>query len=350
MMKPTGGASWAFGFGGAGGFGGLAEALACVAVTAVVLHLELHRRAGSGPSFGGSSGHYAEGCKRLLRQCAPEAIGLLACLALAAALRALREEGKPQDDEAWARIKAEWPMLMTADSLLSLQAMLRVVVLLSAALRRGAGGPAPLADEAAALWFFGGLARVLVLGFSNVYMLDGPLGGSLPVACEVAVLPLLLILGHGTFRRAKLACVSTVLATAVFAYRNRLCLANEPAADALFVLAHCFDILAAFAYILRTLLIDNGTSGSKVHISVGFAHLLLPIQQALPAYYFLQAFDEVPELVGAGLPFQLLQLGNAAQLGMYLGATALFVAERFAGGGPGAGASAPGPAGGTVAL
>lgn len=317
-------------FGPSGALGGAGEAIVCVVVAALVLRLELQRRAGTGPNFGSrESGGYVESCKSFLRECAPEAAGIVACLTLAAALRVRGDTGTPLDDEAWAQIKEQWPLLLTADTLLSLQAMLRLVVLISMTLRAGSGGPTPLSEEAAALWLVAGLSRVLGTCRGSVYMLDGPLGGYLPVSCEVAVLPLLLILGRGAFCRKPLAAAQVVAGTAAFAFRNRLCLATDPVADTLFMAAHCFDFLAAFNYLLRTLLIDNGPSGRKVHICVGFTHLLLPVQQALSAYYFLQAFDAVPNLVGSGRPFEVLQIGSATQLGVYCGASALYIADSL---------------------
>merc|ERR1740138_1435289 len=83
------------------------------------------------------------------------------------------------------------------------------------------------------------------------------------------------------------------------------------------------------AYILRTLLIDTGPKGGRGDVAVAFAHLLMPVQQSLSAYYFLQAFEAVPELVGSGMPFETLQIGNTVQLGAYLGALALHLAECF---------------------
>mmetsp|Transcript_5122 Transcript_5122/g.12037 ORF Transcript_5122/g.12037 Transcript_5122/m.12037 type:complete len:341 (+) Transcript_5122:46-1068(+) len=317
-------------FGPAGTLGGFGEALVCTVVAALVLRLELGRRAGPHASAHDAGG-YAESCKRILRECAPEAAGIVVCLTLAAALRARGDTSKPLDDEAWAKIKEQWPLLLTADTLLSLQAMLRLIIFVSVVLRAGNGRATPLSEEAAALFLGGGLARVLGLSRSSVYALDGPLGGYLPAACEVGVIPLLFILGRSTLRRAPLASLQVAVGTVTFAFRNRLCLADDPTADTLFMAAHCFDFLAAFSYLLRALLIDDSSSGRKVRVCVGFTHLLLPIQQALSAYYFLQAFDAVPELVGSGSPFQVLQIGNAAQLGVYCGAAAVFVADCFTG-------------------
>mmetsp|Transcript_55154 Transcript_55154/g.120964 ORF Transcript_55154/g.120964 Transcript_55154/m.120964 type:complete len:347 (-) Transcript_55154:57-1097(-) len=323
------------------GLGSAAETFLCVIVAMVVLRLELQRRAGNGPDFGSRDpGRYAESCKRLLRQCAPEAAGVVACLTLAAALRARGDSGRPLDDQAWASITAQWPLLLTADTLLSLQAMLRLVVLLSVVLRASGGGPVPLSEEASTMWLMGGLARACLLIKSTVYMLDGPLGGALPAACEVAVLPLLLVLSRGTLRRAPATIALLLPTVGYFCYRNRLALAEDCFTDGLFMFAHVFDLLAALAYLLRTLLIDTSSKGGRGGVSVGFAHLVMPVQQSLSAYYFLQAFDIVPELVGSGLPFEVLQIGNTVQFGAYLGALALHLAECFeARGGPDAGQS-----------
>jgi len=324
-----------FGLGGALNKGGIAETFMCIVVAMLVLRIELQRRAVTGPNFGSRQGSgYAEGCQRILRQCAPEAAGVVACLTLAAALRA-RGDGMSTagvvDDAAWAQIKADWPLLITADTLLSLQAMLRFVVLVSVALRCDGSRVVPLADEVGALWLGAGLAR-LVYGFrASAYLLDGPLGGNLPVACEIAVIPLLFVVGRKSMWRAPFTMAAIVAATAIFAGRNHLNLANDIVADLCFIAAHCMDFLASIAYLLRTLLVDSGPRGSTAHISMGFVHLLMPIQQSLSAYYFLRAFEASPALVGAGRPFDMLQIGNVAQLGAYLGAASLYLAECFDG-------------------
>mmetsp|Transcript_96139 Transcript_96139/g.311836 ORF Transcript_96139/g.311836 Transcript_96139/m.311836 type:complete len:345 (+) Transcript_96139:97-1131(+) len=319
--------------------GGATEALMFAVVTMVVLRLELQRRAGTGPNFGSrQGGWYADSAKRILKECAPEAALLLSCLTLAALLRARGDtmgepaDGGAQGEEAWEQIKREWPILLTADTLLSLQAMLRLVVLLSVVWRLGDGGSGgravPLSHEATTLWLGAGLARALLFARSGMYMLDGPLGGLLPVACEIAALPMLMVLSRSTISRAPLAVGLAMGAAAVYASRNRLALSEDDAvADSLFTLAHCLDLLAAFAYLVRTALIDGGAGD----VSVGFTHLLMPIQQGFAAYYFLQAFGQVPELVGSGIPFETLQIGNAAAFGAYLGACALFLAECFDG-------------------
>jgi len=318
----------------ADGFG-IGGAFICVVVAMLVLRIELQCRAVTGPNLGSRQGSsYVEGCHRILRQCAPEAAGVIACLTLAAAMRA-RGDGMSTagvvDAATWVQIKANWPLLITADTLLSLQAMLRFVVVVSAVLRCDGSRVVPLADEVGALWLGAGLAR-LVLGFrASAYLLDGPLGGNLPVACEIAVIPLLFVVGRKSMWRAPFTMAAIVAATAIFAGRNHLNLANDIVADLCFIAAHCMDFLASIAYLLRTLLVDSGPRGSTAHISMGFVHLLMPIQQSLSAYYFLRAFEASPALVGAGRPFDMLQIGNVAQLGAYLGAASLYLAECFDG-------------------
>mmetsp|Transcript_49071 Transcript_49071/g.124535 ORF Transcript_49071/g.124535 Transcript_49071/m.124535 type:complete len:343 (+) Transcript_49071:102-1130(+) len=314
---------------------GSLEVLFCAVVAMVVLRVELQRRGASGPNLGSRQVSWcADSAKRLLKECMPEAALLLSCLTLAALLRSRGDTGFAEgvqpggEQEAWETIKAQWPILLTADTLLSLQAMLRLVVLLSVVLRLGSAGAVPLSDEASALWLGAGLARVALVARTSSYMLDGPLGGMLPAACEIAVLPILFVLSRHTLRRAPLSVGVAVAAAAVYASRNRLALSDDdPLADSLFILAHTLDTLAAFAYLVRTALIDD----SAKDVSVGFTHLLMPIQQGFAAYYFLVAFAETPQLVGKGVPFETLHIGNVAAFGAYLGACALFFAERFDG-------------------
>jgi len=181
------------------------------------------------------------------------------------------------------------------------------------------------------LWLGAGLVRLVMVSRSNAYLLDEPLGGNLPLSREIAVIPLLFVIGRSTLRRAPFTTGAIVAATAIFAGRNHLNLANDIVADPCFIAAHCTDFLAALAYLLRTLLVDSGPRGSPAHISMGFVHLLMPIQQSLSAYYFVSAFEAQPALVGAERPFDMLQIGNVAQLGAYLGAAVLYLSECFDG-------------------
>lgn len=295
-------------------------------VVALVVLLEHQRRAGAGPAWGSWN---AGSARRLLKECAPEAALLLSCLTLAALLRTRGDAGSAPDaetQETWEQIKSEWPLLITADTLLSLQAMLRLVVLVSLVIRSSA--VVPLAQEAAALSLFGGIARVGVSYLTEGYALDGPLGGRLPVACEVAALPILLMLSWRALRRSFIRLTLAVAAVGFYASRNYLALsADGHVADSLFIAAHAFDILAAFVYLGRATLVEATGSG----VSIGFTHLLMSIQQGFSAYFFLEAFDFTDDLIGAGRPFDVLHAGAAAALGAYLAAGALFAAERFDG-------------------
>jgi len=311
--------------------GGAAEVTICVVSVLVVLRLEMQRRVGAGGGGAGLGG--IAQCKQILQHCAPELAGLVACLTLAALLRARGDANSGIDAAhlaAWEEIKAQWPILLTADTLLSLQAMLRIVVLFSAALRAGTE-PVPLADEAAALSLGAQLVRGLLLANSTTYMLDGPLGGKLPATCEIVAIPLLAALGaFRTIRRCPLAAATVAGCVAWLASRHFLSLAGDALADQLFIAAHILDLLSALAYLARSLLIGgNDEYEPGRSIAIGFTHLLMAAQQSLATYYFLRAFDADPELVGAGLPFQVLHIGCAVQLGVYLAAAAIFVAERF---------------------
>lgn len=303
-------------------FLGNGETVLLVLVAMVVLRVELLGRIGDwGPAR--EAGGFAQVIKRFVKQCAPEAAALVATLTLAAALRA-RGGNMYEGDATWAEIKDAWPVLMGADTLLSLQAMLRLTVVVSVVLR-GSGAPTPLSGEPTALWLCGAAARAALLTQTSAYALDGPLGGSIPAAFEVAVLVVLLGMSRGVLGRISwLSALLAVAGTAAFSYRNRLTLAEEPVSDSLFIFAHCSEVLAALAYLLRTAMMIGGPDSANV--SVGFTHALMPVQASLSAYYFVQGFPPVQELVAEGSPFEVLQAANAAALGAYLGAAALYIA------------------------
>mmetsp|Transcript_121372 Transcript_121372/g.343460 ORF Transcript_121372/g.343460 Transcript_121372/m.343460 type:complete len:353 (+) Transcript_121372:148-1206(+) len=315
--------------------GSVAEVTTCVVSALVVLRLEMQRRVGVAGGNAGLGGFSQ--CKQLLQHCAPELAGLVACLALAALLRA-RGDADAGISEAeiatWDEIKAQWPILLTADTLLSMQAMLRVVVFFSAVLRAGTG-PVPLGDEAAAFSLGAQLMRGLLLARSTAYMLDGPVGGKLPATCEIVAIPLLAALGaFGTLRRNPLPATIAVGCVAWLATRHYLSLGGDALADQSFIAAHILDLVSALAYLARSLLIGGNDEHEPARsTAIGFTHVLMAAQQSLATYYFLRAFDAAPELVGAGLPFMVIHIGCAVQLGVYLAAAAVFVAEHFEKGG-----------------
>mmetsp|Transcript_77043 Transcript_77043/g.160328 ORF Transcript_77043/g.160328 Transcript_77043/m.160328 type:complete len:339 (+) Transcript_77043:213-1229(+) len=310
---------------------GAAEAFFCIVIALVVLPLEVQRRGGGGSLASLEVSRYADNAKRFLKECAPEALMLLSFATLAALLRSRGDESMVLDDraseEAWAQIKAEWPLLLTADTLLSLQAMIRVIVLLSAVCRKTSCSHSALSGESAIFALIAGLARVGLFYRSSAYMLDGPLGGWLPGVCEAVVVPLLLILAWKTIRARFLWVVLAVLGICFHSLRNRLALAedNDYVADSLFIAAHCGDLMAAVAFLGRSALVEGANEG----VSAGFAQLLMPLQQGFAAYYFLQAFSHSEELVGTGRPFDVLHIGSTIAFGAYLGGCALYLAERF---------------------
>lgn len=313
----------------------VAEMAMCVFAAMVVLRLEMQRRAGGDHAGASGIGGGFGACKKILVHCAPEVAGVVACLTLAALLRAQGDFGTAMDEkgDAWEEIKRQWPLLLTADTLLSLQAMLRIVVFLSWVMRAKTDLPGPLTDEASALSLGANLCRSLLLVQSAVYMLDGPLGGNLPAVCEIAAMPLLAALGGlQSMRRNFVASGVVACSVAALASRHYLKLAEEAYANNLFLAAHMLDTLSAFTYLARSLLLgtDHDTSGAIV---VGFTHLLMAAQASLSSYYFLQAFDYSEALVGDGLPYEVLQIGTTAQVGAYFGALVIFIAERFEGGG-----------------
>lgn len=315
------------------------EAIVYGFIAVLVFRLELHRQAGGErPRLVGSldCGRYAEGAKRVLRECAPEATLLLSCLTLAAALRARGDVGYvtgPNDDgndQAWEQIKTEWPLLITADSLLAFQTMLRLVALTSTAwrMRRASSThavpPMPLEGGVSVLWLGTFCARAFLHHRTQNYMLDGPLGGWSSVACDTFMILPLLSLSAKALLQAPLTAGVTFASAIAYAHRNRLNLAEEDVlADTTFMAMEVLEMIAAFAYLGRTVVADTG----KKDLAAGFTHLLMPLQQALSSYYFLEAFPAVSELVGSGKPFETLQFGHTAAFGAYLAAAALYFAE-----------------------
>lgn len=253
---------------------------------------------------------------------------LALCAAFAILLRLFGDSGAPSNDPAWTAITREWPLLMTADSLLSLQSMLRLAMLISLTCRARAkhttADASPLSAETSVFLLLAGFCRVSLLAKSRVYMLDGPLGGWRPAGCDVLSTLLLLPLGlHAVRTTHRLILVLLVSSVCIWvASGNRLFLAEDHVTDTLFTSSHTLEIVAAGAHLLHTMFRSTGD---------WFVHLVLSLQQGFAAYYFLTAFEATPELVGAGNPFMLLQIGGAAQLGMFLGASALYISEMVEG-------------------
>jgi hypothetical protein len=230
---------------------------------------------------------------------------------------------------------------MGADTLLNLQAMIRLLVILFIAVRAELGGRSPITGMAALLSLAGMMARGMLSSKTAVYRLEGPLalGGDLPIACEVAMMPFLARFGLAELRRSPITASMLVGGALWFASHHYLNLAKDASIDRLFIQAHVLELFAAFAYLVRAIcfMVDRdehaecggrrlgGNGLRRCGAFVGFMHILMTLQQAFSAYYFLTAFEPDPRLVGAGRPFCVLCLGNLLQLGAYLGATGLFI-------------------------
>jgi len=290
----------------------------------VMLRLELFRRnvdSRPGDFIQSSADKY----KKLLRDCAPEALGTVSCVALVVILRfrgdTISETLDGHSREAWESIKAQWPLLMTADTLLAVQVMLRLVVVTSALLRSGTTCTnSPVLEECAALWCGGATARCLTLWRSQAYWLEGPVGGCLPALLEVLMAPLLFSLGHRAIRHSASTMLFVSVLVAVFAKRNNLNLAEEEDANMFFTAAHCFEFLSALLYAGRTMTLENDGRSSQT-----FMHLMMIIQQSLATYFWLQAFDPDANVNGSGLGIFAIQMSCLGQLCAYIAAASLHV-------------------------
>merc|ERR1719469_500089 len=82
------------------------------------------------------------------------------------------------------------------------------------------------------------------------------------------------------------------------------------------------------SFLCNTLIVHCGSCASKVGASIGFMHLVMPIQAALGAYFFLY-FDQHPSMIASGKPYCLVIWSNLLQLGAYLISAAFFIASHF---------------------
>jgi hypothetical protein len=173
-------------------------------------------------------------------------------LLIAFTLRVLGDtelKADPITQQVWEQIKVEWPILMGADTLLNLQAMLRLLVVLFVAYRANRGGRSPFTGLAALLSLAGALARGTLNTRTLTYRLEGPLslGGDLPVACELASVPFLAAFGVAELRKSPITVTTMVGGGLWFASHHYLNLAKDPNADRLFIQAHVLEFLAALA-------------------------------------------------------------------------------------------------------
>jgi len=287
------------------------EACVMILAAAVVVGMEM-RRCSQGLAI-----------QRTLKNYMPELIGLVALASISGVLRIAGHSSNELDNDAWSEIVSQWPWLMTADTLLALQAMLRFLLFNSALLRCGSVGcPSALAKETSALFLAAMSLRVGLFWYNAAYHLDGPLGGRIAGGFELAsVLPLTaLVCCTGSWSwKAMLFILITIATSACAAWYHHFRLADEIYADSAFIWVHCLEMSAAIAHLFQA-------GGVALASGGGIIALGLPAQQVLSAYYFLEAFDAVPALVGAGHPFELLWVTGTSQLGIFLLSGAVYLA------------------------
>lgn len=307
-------------------FGDMSQTFLSICVAAIVIYVEAtrHGHGGNtrGPARVGSG--LAENRPKLLRKLVPELVGLVAFLTTAAMLRS-RGDISGDDSEDWLEIKKEWPVLMCADTILALQCMLRLLVLVCTVLR-GSTGPLPLVGECSVLGFLASLTRMVLHLRCVSYRLDGPLGGHIPMLIEVVSAVMLAVLGRDGAKRSWYSMVATAAGAWWLSSGHYLDLDDDKLSDKLFIAAHCIDTFAAFTYLFRALLADRPCNPND-RIAAGFAHMLMPVQQAMAAYFFVHAFDVSDSIIGRGAPGQLLMGATVLQLVAYTTATLLWAAD-----------------------
>jgi len=344
-----------FGIVGFAGLAAMPQILLCTTAVMTVMCIELPRSLGMVEL---NARDVLGGCRRFFAYCAPEAIGLAGVFLVAVLLRLRGDLAVPQDAlafEVWEEIKAEWPVLMGADTLLNLQSMLRLLIFVSATYRAGllpgfktndkkalAGTDhditgdtsivLPLSGMGAALSMGGMLARARLCTQAEIYRLEGPLslGGDLPMFCDFCSIPLLMALALSALRPSSGTLVRTAAAFAFamwVASRHYLNLAKDSSTDGLFTVIYVLELLAALAFLARAVMnCGCEAKGSpRGRAFVGFVHVLMAFQQALSAYYFLTAFEPSPKLVGAGRPFCVLIWSNLLAFAAYLCAGGLYL-------------------------
>jgi len=225
-------------------------------------------------------------------------------------------------------IQNDWPVLVSADSLMVLQGMIRVVVVSSVALRAGLDRTC-FAGEPAALFLLACICRLVLFGMSpvDVYHIDGPLGGVVSILVEAAAVPPLLYLTRGLAYDAGAVFRVFGLATlaALMAYSNRFDLTvHEPFQGAFwyldfeFSLVQTLDFFAAGAFMAQALI---ASESGKTPPSMSFTHVFLLVQQVLPSYFFVYALapplTTPRDLVGAGHPFEMMWAVGVMQFAMY---------------------------------
>jgi len=291
----------------------------------------------------------ATGKSNWIQNCAAELVAFATCSSLIITL-IIRGEHLgapiPEGNKEWAEITNEWPTLMTADTLLGAQALLRVVFLASAALRAGPQSAMPLTPEPAAFMLFAQLARaaLLILSPLDCYHIDGPLGGKLNIVAEFAAIPLLLYLSSGMVQRGLQnwsLLVVGLLVSGTAATFNQLNMADPKEVplhlDELWSGIHMLECCGAASFLVLTICMSDEARKMRNEAFANIAHLFLPVQQILAAFFLLTAFQSPsdppltipPALVRVGYPFHLLWISSCASVGFYLFAGALHFGSCF---------------------
>jgi len=274
---------------------------------------------------------------RMLKRLAPELLALSFGLSLAAGLVYCGQHNGgaeiPKEDEAlWNDINEEWPVLKTADSLLGIQAMLRLVLLSSALLRKGDDeATSAFAMEPMGFLFMASCTRATLLLTSpwEVYHLDGPVGGTLNLACEICAVPLTAWLCRPLWRNIySLSCILLVtVACGIVASQQHLALADPGMEylDVLFSWGQFLDGAVAVAFLLRTCGLWTAAKGEFMVYSI----MALLFQQLLSAVFMFSSwgqapFHEVPGIVGKGHPLATMQVSSLLEVGCYLLSSIVF--------------------------
>merc|ERR1719291_1402353 len=186
-----------------------------------------------------------------------------------------------------------------------------------------------------AFFLMASTCRVAILCFSpyDVFYLDGPLGGMMNAAFEVAVLLPFLYLSTRAQLRARtiLSLLAAFLLCMAIADFNVFKLAyNESLRlDTIFSLVQVLDALGTVALLCRSVSV---WTHQLANLGVGsvVVHTLMPLQHLLAAYFFLMAFNHGRPLhvqrglVRRGCPFELMWACGLAQVACSLAASALY--------------------------
>jgi len=300
-----------------------------VAIAVGALRYEVTRRTSKSPLQGGSR---SSRLKKSYDQYLPEIIALLFCVALAVILRThgvMATVKNAMDEVVLTKIVRTWPLLLSADSLLGFQAMLRLLAYASSALRISEG-PTLVSQEFAAISCAAAVGRTLLVASNRIFMLDGPLGGSLPALIDLVSVPLLAFLARGIDKKSLAAAVLAISMAVFVGSQDRLKLADNRFSDGLFIFVHTAEFFAAFAYLSRALISESGvTTVGRENVALWFAHIIMPVQASLAAYFFVECFKYVPQVVGAGYPFEILHIGGVAAAGAYAGASVIYFCNSY---------------------